>query len=267
MSHAKPQPDIKYFKDYLSMRGKKSIDNQEFFRRKLERIASKIADIDWVQGQLAKANIEIYFNNYSNADQIFENALKVTDNQSIAVWDMYISFKVMTGEIDKLVDLMWRMLNLNLPQPKSLRANFLHVVQVYKLFEVFEDIFTSTSLEVNEQMRKDYEKIKKEATQIKSLNVSIETYRMVISQIYIEFYKNYIGSLTPTITIEDNEIVVRAGCTVDNAHDLFELNNLYRNKIMDLFANCNDDKQEEFDKISVYYKYYDFKGEFEGIHG
>lgn len=263
MSHAKPQPDFKFLEDYLHRIGKKNINNQEFNKRKLENIASRIKNDDWVRGEMARANIEIYFNNYENAEQIFENLLKVTNNRSPDVWDLYISFMVMSGEISKLVNLMRRVVSLSLPQPKQLQTNFLHAVKVYRLLDVFE----ASMQDANDEMKNDYEKIKNEVDKISNLNVSIQTFRIFISQIYLEFYKNFNGTLSPKVAIEDNEIVVRAGCTINNAQDLFEINNLYRNKIMDIYANSTHEIQAEFDKITVYFKHHDFSSEFQGMHG
>lgn len=253
MSRAQPQPDITFLNNFLDIQGKKSLENSEFIKRKLERIAERIGQDDWVQGQVAKASIDIHFNDYINAIKVLENALKVTNNESMRVWELYINLLVMIGDIEELFSVMLRIVSLNVPYPSTLQDTFLHAVNIYKFIDVLE-----RNKSVDMKILKDYEYMKIEILQINKLNISLETYRKFISLIYNEFYRKFTGTLSPELIMGEDELVIRVGCIIDNAQDLFDLNNSYRERIMNIYSNVDENISHEFDKITVYFKHKKF---------
>ena len=94
---------------------------------------------------------------------------------------------------------------------------------------------------------------------LEKLNISLEIYRFFISNIYRIFYTHFKGTVEPTLYFSDYELVVRVNTTIDNAENLFEINNLYKDCIMDWYEASSDSEKEQIEKITVYFKHKAFK--------
>lgn len=258
MNQSKPQVDIKYLNNFLSKEGKKPTVNKDFSRAKLLNIINKMAINDPIQAQIAKAHTEAYFGNFQNCVNALEDVLKKTNYKYSHAWDMLMDSYVQSGDLDNILSTFKRIMREDLENKGEHQILFMHVVRVYLLTEVIENIKFE-----NPKIQKDLIEIANNAKKIMELGVSIEIYRRFMSIIYSLFYTHFSGTIQPVLFFNDSELVIRVNSTVDNAEDLFELNNLYTDSIMSWYANADSDEQDQIEKITVYFKhkYFESKDE------
>lgn len=256
MNQPKPQADFSYLNNFLARVGKKRVNDEEFQRTKLNKIISRIAVDDWFQAQLGRANIEIYFNNNETGIEILEDLLKKTDYESIMAWDMLIDVYMQIGDLDKILSTFIRTSDTGLEPTKHQKKLLLHAIGVYLMKNLVESI-DNPSMQIIESKNIIISNIK----QLERLNISLDVYRKFISKIYSIFYANFNGTVQPVLSFNDYELVIRVNSTVNNAEDLFELNNKFKDEVLNWYETSNSSEQEQIEKITVYFKHKVFQSE------
>lgn len=256
MNQPKPQADLSYLNNFLARVGKKRVNGEEFQRTKLNKIISRIAADDWCQAQLGRANIEIYFNNNEVGIEILEDILKKTDYESIVAWDMLIDVYMQMGDLDKILSTFIRISDVGLEPTKHQKKLLLHAIGVYLMSDLVGSI-NNPSIQIIDSQNIIISNLK----QLESLDISLGVYRKFISKIYNVFYANFNGTVQPVLRFNDCELVIRVNSTVNNAEDLFELNNKFKDEVLNWYEASNSYEQEQIEKITVYFKHKVFQSE------
>jgi len=259
MNQSKPQVDITYLNNFLSKVGKKPTINRDFSRAKLLNIINKMAVNDPIQAQLARAHIEAYFGNIQNCVNALEDVLKKTNYKYSHAWDMLMDTYVQSGDLENIISTFQRIMKEDLDNQGKHQLLFMHVVRVYLLTEIIEKIRFE-----NLGIQKDLLEIANNAKKLAELGVSVKIYRRFISKIYSLFYSHFSGTIQPILFFNDCELVIRVNSTVDDAVELFELNNRFKDEIFSWYEKALDNsEQEQIEKITVYFKHKMFNFEVE----
>lgn len=250
MSQSKPQADFSYLNNFLARVGKKRVNDEEFQRTKLNKIINRIAADDWFQAQLGRANIEIYFNNNETGIEILEDLLKKTDYENIMAWDMLIDVYMQIGDLDKILSTYIKASDTRTESTKHQKTVLLHAIGIYLMKNLVESINNPSAKVIESQNI-----ITTHLEQLERLNISLDVYRKFISKIYNVFYANFNGTVQPILGFNDCELVIRVNSTVNNAEDLFELNNKFKDEILNWYETSSNSQQEQIEKITVYFKH------------
>lgn len=254
MSHSKPQIDISYLNNFLSAKGKKQKSNEEFQRAKLGKILNLVSKNNWFQAQLGRANVEIYFNNHAEGIKILEDVLKKSDYKYSLAWDMLIDVYMQLGDLQNVLSTVFRIIEVDIEPSKTQKEIILHAIKTYLLKDTMD-----WTQDTSPESLMDQEWMLLNIAKLEKLNISLEIYRFFISNIYRIFYTHFKGTVEPTLYFSDYELVVRVNTTIDNAENLFEINNLYKDCIMDWYEASSDSEKEQIEKITVYFKHKAFK--------
>jgi pentatricopeptide repeat protein len=259
MSQSKPQVDITYLNNFLSKVGKKPTINRDFSRAKLLNIINKMAANDPIQAQIARAHTEAYFGNIQNCVNTLEDVLKKTNYKYLHAWDMLMDSYVQSGDLENILSTFQRIMREDLDNQGKYQLLFMHVVRVYLLTEVIENIRFE-----NSGIQKDFIEIASNSKKLIELGISVEIYRRFMSKIYSLFYTHFSGTIQPVLFFNDCELVIRVNSTVDDAEDLFELNNKFKDEVFNWYEKAIDNsEQEQIEKITVYFKHKTFNFEAE----
>ena len=260
MNQSKPQVDISYLNNFLSKVGKKPTVNRDFSRAKLLNIINKMALNDPIQAQLAKAHTEAYFGNLQSCVDALEDVLKKTNYGYLLAWDMLLDSYVQYGDLANILSTFNRIMKADLDNEGEHQLIFMHVVRVYLLTEVIDKIrFESPKIQ------KDLIEITNNSKYLMELGVSVEIYRRFISKVYSLFYTHFSGTIQPILFFNDCELIIRVNSTVDTAEDLFELNNKFKDEVLNWYETSNSSEQEQIEKITVYFKHKVFQSEGEEV--
>lgn len=256
MNQPKPQADLSYLNNFLAKIGKKRVNDEEFQRTKLNKIISRVAVDDWFQAQLGRANIEIYFNNNETGIEILEDLLKKSDYESIRAWEMLGDVYAQMGDLDKILSTFRRASETRIEHTNHQKTVLLHTIGVYLMKSLVDNIINPSEHIIERQNI-----ITTHLEQLERLNISLDIYRKFISKIYNVFYANFNGTVQPVLNFNDCELVIRVNSTVNNAEDLFELNNKFKDEVLNWYETSNSSEQEQIEKITVYFKHKDFQSE------
>ncbi|MDV7233103.1 hypothetical protein R4446_00030 [Acinetobacter baumannii] len=249
MSHIKPLPDLTYLNSFFTKRGKKLKHNAEFQKMKLFKIIQQLKAVDPIQAQIAQAHIEFYFGDYSKGEQILENVLKLTNEESVWAWDMLIDRFIQKGDYEKVLKTFNNYQNSSAEFNNDIFKNFTHVLRVY--------MFTETLNKFEFQNPVDIEGVKivnENSDKLKAMGISLDVYRVFLSKLYNTFYESFSGTIEPLLYFFENEIVIRINSTIDDAKELIELNNEYNNQIMLWYASVDNEIKEQIEKVTVYFR-------------
>jgi len=249
MSQPKPQADLSYLNSFLSKVGSKSMVNSEFVKAKLFNIIKKMSESDHLQAQVAKAHVESYFGNTSNCIKILENTLKITNYEYLLPWSRLIDTYIQSGDLENLKATFNRILELGVILDKQCSFKLIHVIDVYILTELLE------KFKVEELQENHIVGIQNNFQSLVELGISVEIYRSFISKIYKLFYTKFSGSIQISLFFNDCELVLRVCSTVDDADELFALNNKFNDEILDWYEKSTDLEREQIEKVTVYFKH------------
>ncbi|ARG16074.1 hypothetical protein B7L44_05390 [Acinetobacter nosocomialis] len=248
MSQVNPQVDVDYLNDFITKYGKKHTHNAEFQRRKLLNIAKQLKNDNPIQGQLAEASIEFHFCNYDKGIHILRNVLKLTQNQLAVAWDLLVDAYVQLGDLSKVFSTYQEYQNnVEMVTPQTEKV-LLHVLRVYQMYEILQKYDFTNVDDIN-----TVDTIKNNIHKLDQLGISVDVYRNFVALIYRTFYSNFKGTVEQKLFFRENELVIRVGTTVDDAHDLFDLTNKYNDQIFEWYGPADDQTKDQIEKITVYF--------------
>ncbi|MEN8406048.1 hypothetical protein [Acinetobacter seifertii] len=255
MSQANPNIDLTYLNDFFAREGKKMLDKTEFYKAKLYRITHQMMKVDSISAYLAQASIEMYFGNTDDGIQLTEKALHLTNGASLMGWSVLINGHAQAGNYIKTIESYKIYRELFEHEELELKSIYVHVIRMFLLEDLFNEIATHEGDKI--LLNKHLNQIE----HLKKLNISLDIYRKFVSNIYSIFHKYFKGRIEPVISLGDSNLAIRANVEVDNAKDLFELNNNFNDYIFDWYAASEQDVRDQIEKITVYFQQKDFREE------
>ena len=253
MSHANPAPDIKYLYNVIGKGGKKNLKNEEFNKRKLIHIVRSSAVDDPIQAQCDQSSVEAYYNHYDIAVDILKNVLKLTNNQSYIAWEKLLKLYIETADIDAFIATYRLALKQKFENTQELDALLEHMVSTYLVADSYGDAQLDLKLSEFDKYSV-YERI----YQTQQLGISLPVYRKLMALFHQEFYAQYNGKTQSFFNYEAQDLIITVHTAIDNAQELFDFNSHLQDRIMEWYAEANEEERQQIDKVVIYVKHSTF---------
>lgn len=236
--------------DELSIFGRKNAS--EFKIHKWKHFAKSIENDDPVEARRLLAIIAVYENNYSLANQYFEQALRLTADKDIAIISDYAYALKIQGRGIDAIDYLFRAFCLdpsyeNLDAFLSRSRSMLYSDRFLEMVSIIEkyDANVENNLNLISVVKED---IKHNIIFLDEINVSVESYRKLIDLSNIVMHKKFYTHPAVNIIQHDDFFSTIIQPRSLSIQDIAELNDDFVEKAIELDLPSSD-----LLKLSVYF--------------
>lgn len=236
--------------DELSIFGRKNAS--EFKIHKWKHFAKSIENDDPVEARRLLAIIAVYENNYSLANQYFEQALRLTADKDIAIISDYAYALKIQGRGIDAIDYLFRAFCLdpsyeNLDAFLSRSRSMLYSDRFLEMVSIIEKY--DTDVENSMKLISIYENdIEQNIIFLNEMDVSIESYRQLINVSNIVIHKKFYTQSSVDIIQGNDFLTTIIQPRSLSLQDIAELNDDFVEKAIELDLPSSD-----LLKLSVYF--------------